>query len=85
MAEKMRLTEFEMMIYNGLIHCEKKEDCDMLLKESIKMLNEVKDQENVKPYYLSILSNLSTMLQMLGHSLSAEQYKEELKKMVEPD
>jgi len=29
------------------------------------------------------LSNLSTMLQMMGHSLSVEQFKEELNKIVE--
>jgi len=79
----MQLTEFEDIVYTGLMHCEKKEECDMLLKESIKILNEVKDQDNVKPYYLSILSNLSTMLQMLAHSLSADQFKEELNKIIE--
>lgn len=81
----MKLTEFEKIIYNGLMQCEKLEDCDMLVKESIKMLNELKDQENIKPYYLLIISNLSTMLQMMSHSLSVEQFKEELTKMVELD
>ena len=80
----MELTEFEKMIVDGLLHCDKLEDCDMIVKESIKMLNEVKDEENVKPYYLSILSNLSTILQMLGHTLSIDQFKEELKKMIDP-
>lgn len=80
----MELTEFEKMIFDGLLHCDKLEDCDMIVKESIKMLNEVKDEENVKPYYLSILSNLSTILQMLSHTLSIDQFKEELKKMIDP-
>ena len=47
------------------------------------MLNEFKDDENSKPYYLMTLSNLSTMLQMMSHSLSVEQFKEELNKIVE--
>ncbi|NMC59855.1 MAG: hypothetical protein GYA51_10815 [Candidatus Methanofastidiosa archaeon] len=81
----MKLTEFEKMVYTGLMHCEKFEDCDMLVKESIKMLNELKDQENIKPYYLTIISNLSTMLQMMAHSLSVQQFKEELSKIVELD
>jgi hypothetical protein len=47
------------------------------------MLNQFKDDENAKPYYLMTLSNLSTMLQMMSHSLSVEQFKEELNKVVE--
>lgn len=79
----MRLNEFEKMVYNGLMKCENLEDCKLIVKESIKALNELKDDESAKPYYLNTLSNLSSMLQMMSHSLSAEQFKNELTKMVE--
>ncbi|MCC7573238.1 MAG: hypothetical protein KO464_07585 [Candidatus Methanofastidiosum sp.] len=79
----MKLTEFERMVYDGLMKCDNLEDCKMIVKESIKMLNELKDDENAKPYYLMTLSNLSTMLQMMSHSLTVDQFKEELNKVVE--
>lgn len=81
----MKLTEFEEIVYTGLMHCDNFEDCNKLVKESIKMLNELKDQDNIKPYYLMIISNLSTILQMMSHSLTVDQFKEELTKMVELD
>lgn len=61
--------------------CENLEDCKIILKESIKALNELKDDDNAKPYYLNTLSNISAMLQMLNHSLSVEQFKDELAKV----
>ena len=79
----MILTEFERMVYEGLMKCDNLEDCKTIVKESINMLNEFKDDENSKPYYLMTLSNLSTMLKMMSHSLSVEQFKEELNKVVE--
>lgn len=79
----MKLTEFERMVYDGLMKCDNLEDCKMIVKESIKMLNELKDDENAKPYYLMTLSNLSAMLQMMSHSLTVDQFKEELNKVVE--
>ncbi|NPV51282.1 MAG: hypothetical protein HPY60_08830 [Candidatus Methanofastidiosum sp.] len=79
----MKLNDFEKMVYGGLMKCDNLEDCKTIVKESIKMLNEFKDDENTKQYYLMTLSNLSTMLQMMSHSLSVEQFKEELNKIIE--
>ncbi|NYT04049.1 MAG: hypothetical protein GKC00_05015 [Candidatus Methanofastidiosa archaeon] len=79
----MKLNDFEKMVYDGLMQCDNLEDCKTIVKESISMLNEFKDDENAKPYYLMTLSNLSTMLQMMSHSLSVKQFKEELNKVVE--
>ena len=79
----MKLNDFERMVYEGLMKCDNLEDCNTIVKESKNMLNEFKDDDNYRPYYLMTLSNLSTMLQMMGHSLSVEQFKEELNKIVE--